>query len=301
MNFRIEDYLSGAASVCREKRQYTVGLYALLFGGTKVKLAADGFENKNYEINKAYYEPAFLRDYFDVAEDKRAFNLELLNFANEKLQEICKLTTKKRGKGQIPGVTVEELSNPGDEVYNWNLSVSAIPETADLAKHINGWGKEEKSFRNPIARWMMNIKPDFALLLKRKGVKRGEYRLHFIDVCYLAGDELYPACVGTFDKHTGKLLHCYKLTVKKAVLCDLAIEFFCRMLTTQHENGKEKTECPVTAGYTSTVSLIGDRNRNQNQTGVSLEKIQDNIGKAQRGEKVKEPRLLLGPEAVFTL
>ena len=296
MSIFIDDYVSGENSVCREKRQYTAMLYGVLCGTSKVKLTLETFENKNYEVHQAFYEPAFLRDYFNEFDNKASFNKKLVAFANTKLKEIIKLCGKKRGKMNPPDVKVEKVSEEklagikdSEEIYNLAANIDKAGEDIDLAKHINAWGKSEKAFRNPLARWMMNVKPDIALLLKRKGVKRGEYRLHFLDLEYLAGPEGYPAYIGCYDKAGEELTECYHILLSKRLICDFVIEFLCEELKKREADDKDSA---CAAGFTSVSVFVGDKNKEAE--GISLSKLCEHSRKAYLGEKVKEPRLLLG-------
>ncbi len=303
MSMLLDDYINGEQSVCREKRQYTAMLYGVLSGTSKVKLDLETYENKNYEVFRAYYEPAFLRDYFDVAEDKRAFNVRLVEFANKKLKEIIKLAGKKRGRVNPPGVraeliTIEKTAELGgtEDIYNLSLNVKDAGEEADLAKHLNGWGKAERIYRNPVARWMVNVKPDIALLLRRKGVKRGEYRLHFVDMEYLAGPETYPALVAYYDKEGVAIEECYRVNLTKQALCDYVLEFLCEELSVK---GMQEEETACEAGFTSVSAFVSEKKKDVE--GVSLDKLCEHARKMYIGEKVKESKLLLGKNMVLSI
>ena len=296
MNLIIDDYISGDASLCREKSQYTAMLYSILSGSVKVKLELETYENKNYEVFRSYYEPAFLRGFFDEAGDKAAFNRELLDFTNQKLKEVIKLCGKKRGKMNPPDVKVEKLSPEScadlascEEIYDLSGDIKNADAAADFAKHINGWGKPEKAYRNPVAKWMMNIKPDIALLLKRRGIKRGEYRLHFLNLEYLTGPEGYPVYVSVYNKEHTAMTECYRVTLSKRVICDYVIEFLCRELFVQGDQEKAVLCDP---GITSVSSFVSDKN--PAAEGISLSKLCLYFKRMNAGEKVKEPKLLLG-------
>lgn len=47
---------------------------------------------------------------------------------------------------------------------------------------------------------MMNVRPDIAVLLKRRGIKRTELRMHEIDCHYLNSVDTYPAMIGRVDE-----------------------------------------------------------------------------------------------------
>ena len=302
MELYIDDYLNGEGSVCREKRQYTAMLYSILCGTSKVKLSLPTFENKNYEVYRAFYEPAFFFFFWSALDDKAAFNKSLVKFANDKVAEIIKLSGKKRGKMNPPDIRAERIDleraaeiSGGEDIYNLNADIEKAGAAADLAKHINGWGKEERSYRNPVAKWMMNIKPDVALLLKRKGVKRGEYRLHFVDMEYLAGPESYPALVGSVDK-AGVTKDIYRITLSKRVICDYVLEFLCQSLMAR-EGEEQAVTC--SAGFTSVSVFVGERNKDAE--GIPLSKLCEHAKKMYLGEKVKESKLLLGDQLSLTI
>ena len=279
----IRNYSCGDASVCREKRQFTVYLYEILERCARVKIDKEGFANKNYEVEDAYYEPALLRECFDDAADKAAFNRELIGYADAKLKELIR--TKHAG------VKLEEISlkdEPKEEVYCLKNGIPEDAGEADLTKHINGWGKAERCFRNPLARWMMNVKPDIALLLKRKGVKKkDEFVLNMIECVYTEGEENY-----TFLCETGKGKG-YRVTVSRKLI----LEYVLELLISEREGvikltaGDGIKPCSIEAGGASTVFLKSDRNPNTD--GLSLTKISDYRKKLVKGDKIKEVKLVL--------
>ena len=280
----ISNYSCGDSSVCREKRQFTVYLYEILERCGRVKIDREGFANKNYEVEEAYYEPAFLRECFDEAEDKEAFNRELIGYADEKLKALLKLRPN--------GVKVEQTDlgkESGDEVYVLKNGIPKETGDADLTKHINGWGKAERCYRNPVARWMMNVKPDIALLLKRKGVKKkDEFVLCMTECVYTEGDENY-----TFLCETAKGKG-YRVTVSRRLILDLVLELLIsdREGAIKLSAGDGEKPCSLEAGGTSTVYIKSDRN--PRAEGVSLTKITDYRRKLVKGDKTKEVKLIIG-------
>ena len=279
----ISNYSCGDSSVCREKRQFTVYLYEILERCTRVKIDKEGFANKNYEVEDAFYEPALLRECFDEAADKEAFNRELIAYADAKLKDILKTRPE--------GVKVEDAqigAESKDEVYILKSGIPKDAGAADLTKHINGWGKAERSFRNPLARWMMNAKPDIALLLKRKGVKKkDEFVLCMTECVYIEGDEKY-----TFLCETAKGKG-YRVTVSKRFILDQVLELLIGETegTIKLSAGDGIKPCSLEAGGTSTVHLKNDRNPHSN--GLPLTKISDYRRKLVKGDKTKEVKLVL--------
>ena len=280
----ISNYSCGDSSVCKEKRQFTVYLYEILERCTRVKIDREGFANKNYEVEDAYYEPAFLRECFDEASDKEAFNRELISYADDSLRELI-----KHGGD---GVKVEEADlaqESGDEVYVLKNGIPKESGEADLTKHINGWGKAERGFRNPLARWMMNVKPDIALLLKRKGVKKkDEFVLCMTECIYTEGDEKYTFLCEADKGST------YRVTVGKRFILELVSGLLLgsREGTIMLVAGDGEKPCSLKSGGVSTIHIKSDRY--QRNGGVSLSKITDYRRKLIKGDKTKEVKLIIG-------
>ncbi len=304
MSINLSEYICGNTSVCREKRQLTAYLYEIVEKCGRVRIDMDGFANKNFEVAGAFYEPAFLRDYFNAAKNKAAFNLNLLSYAGEKL------TAWVKGTETHPDVKVEKLTKKAiealsgtEEIFSLGIGLPGEDAEGDFGKHINGWSKPERIYRNPVARWMMNTKPDVALLLKRKGVKRPSYRLFMIECNYLSGEEVYPAYVGVYDKTGEKLKECYHIICGKQAICDAVLGFMGRedaedVAMTYAAEGEE-TPVYVSSGCTGILNFSGAQSGYAE--GLSVEALDNYHRKLIAGEKVKEPKLLLGEKAVLTI
>lgn len=306
MGIIINEFLNGENSICREERQFSLYLYNLLANCKRIKLDLENFANKNYEVAYAYYEASFMRDYFNDAVSKSEFNLRLLEFANRKLKEFY-------SNYEAMGITMETVDikkvQP-DEVYDINMEIDAACPDFDTAKHINGWSGMEKKYRNPLAKWMMNVKPDIALLLKRRGIKRDEYRLHFIECKYTSGLDSYPALVGVKDKN-GKVTECRRLIGSQLQIQEMILEFLCKQmeLTVRgdiHDSGKtgEAAEKSVSVenGFVSLAQFCGARNA-ANQAEVScgdekripIQKLCEyGINVLSEDRKAKDPKVILG-------
>lgn len=308
MDVFINNYINSENPLNRDGKQYVVYLFQALSGCKKVKIDSENYANKNYEVAQAFYEPAFLRDYFNDAKDKADFNMRLLRFANRKLRLIFAGEEEK-------GVLLEKADAKKlsvDEVYNIELEFDPEKPAFDMGKHMNGWSKEEKIYRNPLARWMMNVRPDIALLLKRRGIKRSEYRMQFVDCKYLDGMDNYPAYIGRFDATGKKVKACKKLICTKSQIERYVLEFLCEECTEEadtlglqffgpakeSETPVESTGIAIESGFVSIACFVNKRNE-------SLYTKEDKVIPTQKlceycmallddEKKIKEPKVVLG-------
>lgn len=295
MSIYINEFMDGANSICREERQFSLYLYNLLADCRKIKIDYEGFANKNYEVVQAYYEASFMRDYFNAADDKSEFNRKLVNFANRKLKMLY-------ADSQCEVVTADEFKAaalPVDSIYDINKDINAEDISFDVAKHINGWsGKDEREYRNPVAKWMMNVKPDIALLLKRKGVKRDDYRLHFIECKYTSGMDVYPSWIGVSGED-GSIKECKKLVFTQTELLELVLEFLCDELELAFdgENNSVVSGTFVSAAYFlgsySERHITEDGEELNDKNSISLQKLCE-YNSTDDGKKTREPKVLLG-------
>ena len=308
MDILINDYINGEKSLCRDEAQFSVYLFQVMSGCRRVKIDSDNFTNKNYEVIQAYYMPAFLRDYFNYAESKAEFNYRLLTFANRKLRALY-------AGDEAEGAMIEEIDlsrteNP--DIYNLDSDVDMENPGFDLGKHINGWSGEERVYRNPLARWMMNVRPDIAVLLKRRGIKRTELRMHWIDCHYLNGTDTYPAIMGRYDA-SGKLSGCKKIICTKQQIEQYALEFLCDTPSAEYADTigmrwwgpakesdmpLEASGVPIETGFVSMANFVSERNRqvyDENDKTVSVQKLQEyNRAFYAEERKVKEPKAVMG-------
>lgn len=308
MDILINDYINGEKSLCRDEAQFSVYLFQVMSGCRRVKIDSDNFTNKNYEVIQAYYMPAFLRDYFNYAESKAEFNYRLLTFANRKLRALY-------AGDEAEGAMIEEIDLSRTEnldIYNLDSDVDMENPGFDLGKHINGWSGEERIYRNPLARWMMNVRPDIAVLLKRRGIKRTELRMHWIDCHYLNGTDTYPAIMGRYDA-SGKISGCKKIICTKQQIEQYALEFLCDTPSAEYadtigmrwwgpakesDTPLEASGVPIEAGFVSMANFVSERNRqvyDENDKTISMQKLQEyNRAFYAEERKVKEPKAVMG-------
>ncbi|MCI6240550.1 MAG: hypothetical protein SO015_01865 [Wujia sp.] len=308
MDILINDYINGEKSLCRDEAQFSVYLFQVMSGCRRVKIDSDNFTNKNYEVIQAYYMPAFLRDYFNYAESKAEFNYRLLTFANRKLRALY-------AGDEAEGAMIEEIDLSRTEnldIYNLDSDVDMENPGFDLGKHINGWSGEERVYRNPLARWMMNVRPDIAVLLKRRGIKRTELRMHWIDCHYLNGTDTYPAIMGRYDA-SGKLSGCKKIICTKQQIEQYALEFLCDTPSAEYadtigmrwwgpakesDTPLEASGVPIETGFVSMANFVSERNRqvyDENDKTISVQKLQEyNRAFYAEERKVKEPKAVMG-------
>lgn len=310
MEILVNDYINGDASFCREDAQFSVYLFQLLNGCKRVKIDSENFTNKNYEVLQAYYLPAFLRDYFNYAENKAEFNRKLLTFANRKLRALY-------AGDEAEGVMLEAVDANIDasQIYNLDLELDAEHSELDFGKHINGWNGTQRMYRNPLARWMMNVRSDIAVLLKRRGIKRTELRLHYVDCRYLDGVDTYPALIGRLDSE-GKVQNCKKIVFTKQQIEQYALEFLCETPSEtdadtigmkwwgpakESETPIEPTGVAIEPGFVSIANLMSQKNNQVYESGdkpISLQKLQEyNRLFFVEERKGKEPKVLLGSVA----
>ncbi len=309
MDILLNDYINGENSVCRDEVQFSVYLFQLLNGCKRVKIDSENYVNKNYEVLRAYYKPAFLRDYFNCADDKVDFNLRLLMFANRKLRALY-------AGDEAEGVMIETLSAKDvspDEVYNIDKELNKDSLPFDAGKHINGWSGMERVFRNPIARWMMNVRPDIAVLLKRRGIKRTELRMQYVDCRYLDGADTYPAIVGRMDADARKVKSCKRIVCTKQQIERWALEFLCETpmdeyadtLGLQFFGPAKEADVPVEdsriviePGFVSLACFVGRKNEGmygEEDKTIALQKLQEyNASFFTEEKRIKEPKVVFG-------
>lgn len=308
MGVFINNYINSENPICRDGKQYAVYLFQILCGCKRVKIDFDNYTNKKYEVSRAYYEASFLRDYFNDAKDKADFNARLLRFANRKLRSL--FAGEEEQGALLEKVDAKAVS--ADEVYNVDAEPDYTNPGFDMGKHINGWTKEERLYRNPIARWMMNVKPDIALLLKRRGIKRSEYRMHFIDCKYVDGIDTYPALIGRFDATGKKVKTCKRLVCSKQQIESYVLEFLLGPCTEEADTlglqvfgpakesdvPIENTAIAIEPGFVSMACFVNGRNKHlytKKDRVVTTQRLQEYCMALFDEEKVvKEPKVILG-------
>lgn len=308
MDILINDYINGERSLCRDEAQFSAYLFQILNGCKRVKIDSDNYTNKNYEVLNAYYMPAFLRDYFNYADKKAEFNYKLVTFANRKLRALY-------AGEEAEGAMLEDVDTKNitpSEVYNLDSELNLENPGFDLGKHINGWSGKERMYRNPLARWMMNVRPEIAVLLKRRGIKRTELRMHYIDCHYLNGVDTYPALIGRLDEK-GNIMGCKKIVCTKQQVEQYALEFLCETPTTEYtdtigmkwwgpakesETPMEDSGVAIEAGFVTMANLASAKNIQMYEAEdkpISMQKLQEyNKTFYAEERKVKEPKAILG-------
>ena len=308
MDILINDYINGERSLCRDEAQFSAYLFQILNGCKRVKIDSDNFTNKTYEVMQAYYMPAFLRDYFNYADSKAEFNRKLVTFANRKLRALY-------AGEEAQGAMLEDVDAKAvnaAEIYNLDKELDIENPGFDLGKHINGWSGKEREYRNPLARWMMNVRPDIAVLLKRRGIKRTELRMHEIDCHYLNSVDTYPAMIGRVDEK-GHVTGCKKIVCTKQQVEQYALEFLCETPTEEYADTigmkwwgpAKESDTPVEdngiaiePGFISMANLVSAKNAQMYEEvdkPIAMQKLQE-YNKAFYAEerKVKEPKAILG-------
>ena len=143
--------------ICREERQFAHRLATWLELGVGADLVV-GERSKQvdwHNVQSVFFEATIMRDYW-AASDRKNFN-EILYKYVEKIDN--EFTTEKYG-------AISKIEN----------------------KHPNHWEK-----CHPLARWMMNAKPDLAVLTK-------DYMLHFIECKYESNEDQYSSKDGFFKR-----------------------------------------------------------------------------------------------------
>ncbi len=308
MDILINDYINGARSLCRDEVQFSVYLFQIMNGCKRVKIDSENYLNKNYEVLEAYYMPSFLRDYFNNAEKKAEFNYKLLTFANRKLRALY-------AGDEAEGVILEDMDEKQvntSEVFNLDCEIDMEHPEFDLGKHLNGWSGKERMYRNPLARWMMNVRPEIAILLKRRGIKRTELRMHFVDCHYLSGADTYPAMIGR-QKEDGTLIGCKRLVCTKQQVEQYMLEFLCETPTESYADTLgmkwygpakesdipvENSEIAIEPGFVSVANLVSEKNAQMYEGSdkpVSMQKLQEYCKSLYvEDRKIKEPKMVLG-------
>ncbi|MCM1257100.1 MAG: hypothetical protein NC307_04525 [Roseburia sp.] len=213
----IENFICDEVSICREERQYAVFLYNILQkyrdpdsrkGKTKVQeiFQACGLEG-NVVVEHVFYEATFMRDFFE--RDRR---LRLSNESEwpEKLKN--KKFTPSKGNVLSEKSFNEELiryvwkwgkedEKDGDEIemeyakLEHNLGQEKI---GDDKLSINGKEVPEtkKKWILYRVRWMMNAKPDIAVIYRTSD---GQNYLLFLECKFNFGESSY-----SYEDETGK-------------------------------------------------------------------------------------------------
>lgn len=140
----LNSYLDIADPFCREERQYAYFLAQKIQKGKYRYILSD---DVNLKIIKVYYEAAFMRDY--LYRMGKQFNVKFIEF----LKEEIKPQNNKRTKTQ-------------------NDIATGIGKESN---HANHWDSP-----HPLAQWMMNAKPDIAVLCKEGKI----YKMYFIECKY---------------------------------------------------------------------------------------------------------------------
>lgn len=233
----IERYIENEFSICREERQYVVFLYNILRKYRKpekrngVKDINDIFTAcgipKNATVEFVFYEAAFMRDFFERNRRlvlKKARKAEEI-LLNKSFSPSCKDVKEKESFNKRLIQYIAEnfigIHNPISlkQCEEVNLGHNKIkPE------RVGGLSREQINEVGMYARYMMNVKPDIAVIYKEEGQKN----LLFIE-CKFDSDE-----------------SAYRYGFKQRVIQWHVAKFLCEnyldqegiVLSNQMENGK---------------------------------------------------------------
>ncbi len=176
-NYDLKRYLNDAPYICREERQFAFYLAGKIKEGFYAQKIF-GCDKKDIEILDVFYEVAIMRDF--LHEYGKIFNNKYIPYLHKKLKQLNIATT--------------EYTLPKEE-------------DPERIKHANHW-----TAPHPLAQWMMNAKPDIAVLYKKKE----KLYLMFIECKYTSGQDTY--------KKNG-------FTLKQVETQELILEFICNYLS----------------------------------------------------------------------
>lgn len=142
----LNSYLDIADPFCREERQYAYFLAQKIQKGKYRYILSD---DANLKIIKVYYEAAFMRDYQYRMGEK--FNVKLMEYLNEE---------------------IKQQNNKGNKTKTQHQIATGIGKESN---HANHWKSP-----HPLAQWLMNAKPDIAVLCKEGKI----YKMYFIECKY---------------------------------------------------------------------------------------------------------------------
>lgn len=218
----VENFIKDTYSICREERQYAVFLYDVLRkykdpemderknGGEVSKIFNACSIPSNAKIEHVFYEPTFMRDFFErnrrnvLGEDKLpdillqktfspsdykmgnkddSFNYQLIKYVGEKVCGISISDTKSRDS--------EEYSL---EEYNLGGSLSEEFKQQEK-KNIYNMIDEEFQKRAEVIqdriRQMMNAKSDIAVVYSRDEGKEEIWEILFLECKFESGESSY--------------------------------------------------------------------------------------------------------------
>ena len=173
---RLNEFINGNDSICREERQFALYLYNILDKQGSIVIKNNG-EEAEYTIEKVFFEVSFLRDYFDALkkEEEKEKEEKSIEF-NEALVKFA------RGRVNHP----EELKDT-----DWDDLEKE--RKGFLHGHVNGWHNKsnvwEKTVGTKLPQYLMNAQPDIGMILK---TKIDEYYLCFIECKYCSDFGKYP-------------------------------------------------------------------------------------------------------------
>jgi len=150
--FDLKRYLNNDSCICREERQYAFYLADKIKDGFYTQQIF-GCDKEDIEILDVFYEVAIMRDY--LYEYGKKFNDIFIPYLQDKLKKL----------------NIAEKEYP--------LPKENDPERAN---HANHWTSP-----HPLAQWMMNAKPDIAVLYK----KEKKVHLMFIECKYTSEQDTY--------------------------------------------------------------------------------------------------------------
>lgn len=150
----LNNYFHPRNPICREERQYSFMLSKLLKSNNDEIKDKLGFNSSRYEVIQVYYEVTFMRDFWAINnKSKKEFNKLLFEYVDNYIEK-------------------EKIKKLGMKIGSKDTN------------HANYW-----SSTHPIAKWMMNAKPDIGVLLYDK--QEDIIKLYFIECKYLSSVDKY--------------------------------------------------------------------------------------------------------------
>ncbi len=189
--------------ICREERQYALFLANLLSSNNDYAREQIGIGK--YEIVEVFYEATLMRDYW--WHNKENFNNKLWNYVKD-----------------IPDANGNKWFNDG--------------ELSETKNHANYWPCK---YGHPLARWMVNAKPDIAIIYGNNG----KCEISFIECKYISG-------IDTYKYNDGK----YNFTKTQEEVQGDIIKFLCNKLKIRYGEKQD-----IDAGEVILVQFKGEHNQ----------------------------------------
>jgi len=219
---------------CREERQYALYLaYALEKQSDNlkkiVKQKKDKYDFlKNHEIEEVFYEATLMRDHW--YQDRERFNKALWEYVKAK---------------------------PDKNEKKWPINKDKMQ---NIKNHANYW---PESYAHPLARWMMNAKPDIAVISCNN---YEDYYLSFIECKYSSRQDTYR-----YSDHN-IIYELPQLKVQQHIL-----RFLCSLKHQENNNSKlVYGEKELKEGEVLLVQFKGESERQKNiEIGYDTEDLKE--------------------------